>query len=68
MKRRSLYLLASLLASTLLMCACHKTCVCTAYNGAEHEYTEEEVDEQGGSCANMVMQGGWQYYSVCVWR
>ena len=60
--------LSPLLAAVLLLTSCHKRCVCTAYNGAEHEYTAEEVEEHGGGCSNMIIQGGERYYSVCVWR
>ena len=53
----------------LIFCAsCHKTCYCTGFNGAEHEYTEEEVDAHGGGCSNMIVQADTRYYSVCVWR
>ena len=52
----------------MVLCGCHKRCVCTAPNGLEHEYTADEVDDAGGSCSNMVMLGNVRYYTVCVWR
>lgn len=52
----------------LSLTACNKRCVCTAFNGLEHEYTSEEVKDHGGGCSNMIFQGDIRYYSVCVWR
>lgn len=60
-------LLLALVAS-LSMVGCHKKCVCTSYSGAEREYSVDEVDAQGGSCANMIMQADIRYYSYCEWR
>lgn len=61
-----------LLPVALLICiataGCHKTCVCTSYSGAEHEYTAAEVEEHNGGCSNMVMQADSRYYSHCEWR
>ncbi len=47
--------------------ACHKTCVCTAFNGVEHTYTAEEVEERGGNCSNLIMQANTRLYSYCRW-
>ena len=47
---------------------CQKNCVCTGFNGVEHVYSEDEVDAQGGSCSNMIIQAETRYYSFCEWR
>lgn len=65
-KRKPLLLAAVLLC--LPFTACNKKCVCESYSGAVHEYTEEEVDAQGGSCNNMKIQANTLYYSHCAWE
>ena len=67
-KVRTIAVLAAVLLASMLLGSCHKTCVCTSFSGREREYTEDEVDAQGGSCENMIMQAGTRYYSECVWR
>ena len=67
-KVRTIAIMAFMLLASLLLGSCHKTCVCTSFSGREREYTEAEVDAQGGSCANMIIQAGTRYYSECVWR
>ena len=59
-----------LILAVLALClsACHKTCVCTGYNGAEREYTSDEVDALGGSCSNLVLHANTRYYSYCRWE
>lgn len=63
--RRLFFILNS--SFLILATSCHKNCVCTEYDGTEHSYTESEVEDRGVSCANMVMQSGVQFYSVCDW-
>ena len=48
--------------------ACHRDCVCKGYNGGSHTYSEEEVDAQNVTCANMIYQAGQQFYAVCDWE
>lgn len=51
-----------------LLASCHKTCRCYGYDGAEYEYTSDQVDEQmGGNCSTMIYQGDSRYYSICEW-
>lgn len=52
---------------TMLLGSCHKTCTCTRYDGAIVNYSADEVDDRGTTCANMVFQSGVQYYSICEW-
>ena len=74
MTQKSLKPIKVLLSVTVLCClltmltACHKTCICTRYDGAEDKYSADEVDDRGVTCANMVFQAGVQYYSVCDWE
>lgn len=53
---------------TLLLASCHKECVCTGFDGIDRTYTDEEVDAQGGSCSNMVIQARTRFYSYCRWE
>ncbi len=59
--------LGGILLVTLILASCHKTCTCTGYDGREVTYSASEVDDRGVTCANMVIQAGEQYYSVCSW-
>ena len=61
-------LLTSLLLTSILLVSCHKVCVCTGYDGAEHRYTADELDDRGVSCSNMIYQSGIQFYSTCSWE
>ena len=51
----------------LATASCHKSCTCQAYDGSLREYTPEEVDAHGGSCAGMIELAGARHYSVCNW-
>lgn len=52
----------------ILTTSCHKTCVCKGYDGSETYYSDDEVDDHGVTCANMIYQAGRQFYSVCDWE
>ena len=66
MKRK--LILAAALLLTLGLASCSKTCVCTGYDGAEHEFSEEDLDARGVSCSNMIIQANTRYYSYCRWE
>ena len=63
--QNSYFLLACLL---LNLTSCHRDCVCKTYNGGSYTYSEEDVDDQGVTCANMIFQAGQQFYAVCDWE
>lgn len=52
----------------ILLAGCRKTCVCYGYDGGEYRYSADEVDDRDVTCANMIIQAGQQYYSVCNWE
>lgn len=55
-------------AAMLALQACNKQCVCVGYDGSEAVYTEDEVNDHGGSCSNMIIQARVRFYSLCEWE
>lgn len=59
------------LAGLACLTGCHKTCTCVRYDGTEHEYTSDEVDDYDASCSTMRdavnLELGTMYYSYCEW-
>ena len=53
---------------TVSLASCRKTCVCTGYDGAEHEYSEADLDARGVSCSNMIIQANTRFYAYCRWE
>ena len=56
-----------LFLASVTLSACHKNCVCTAFNGVERTYTADEVDALGGNCSYLTAQAGTRLYSFCRW-
>jgi len=65
---KNLKLVLPLAALLLCLASCHKTCVCTGYNGAERTYTSDEVDALGGNCSYLTVQANTRLYSYCRWE
>lgn len=51
----------------LLMGSCHKECHCYGYDGAHTFYTEEQVDESGSTCSEMIYFANVRRFSLCEW-
>ncbi|MCR4828789.1 MAG: hypothetical protein K5864_04925 [Bacteroidales bacterium] len=63
--KKSLIVIALL---TLLCCsACKKTCRCYRYDGSGEEFTKEELNEMGYSCAGLEDINLGLTYSICEW-
>ena len=67
MKNRLIPLIAAV-AACLLLDGCHKICTCDGYDGIEHTFTAEEVEQHtGGKCDAMRDFPIENHYSVCHW-
>ena len=51
----------------LFATSCHKKCRCYGYDGTVNDYSKDEVDDNGGSCPNMIYMYNTRYYSICEW-
>ena len=56
-----------LLPFLLLLASCNKRCHCYGYDGAHTYFTQQEVDNEGGSCPNMIYFDNQRFYSLCEW-
>ena len=68
--KRIMIALAATVACVALT-GCRKTCTCVRYDGTEHAYTSDEVDDYDASCSTMRdavnLELGTMYYSYCEW-
>lgn len=62
-----LLLLALPLGACLLLGSCHKQCHCYGYDNTHTFYSEEEVDQRGKSCAEMIYFANTRRFSLCEW-
>lgn len=66
-KPARLLVLTTACCSALLLGSCHKVCHCYGYDNTHTFYTEEEVDERGGTCSEMMYFANVRRYSLCEW-
>lgn len=74
MKKTAPRLFTALTLASLLLCSCHKSCTCIAFNGSEHTYSADEVSAFGGTCSDMKYMytaassgADVRFYTVCNW-
>ena len=60
-------LLSVTVGAAFLLTGCDKQCHCYAYDGTQPFYTEEEVEANGGTCADMAYFANIRRYSLCEW-
>lgn len=62
-----LLLLALPAGACLLLGSCNKQCHCYGYDNTHTFYSEEEVDQNAGNCAEMIYFANTRRYSICEW-
>lgn len=62
-----LLLLALALCAAFLLGSCNKQCHCYGYDNTHTFYSEEEVDQRGTTCAEMIYFANTRRYSICEW-
>ena len=50
--------------------SCNKRCQCVRYDGGIVEFTPEELEAEGKTCAEKIYYQNLasQYYSLCEWQ